>query len=542
MNTLDYITLKAFYIENKEFFEGARLQKIQQPTRRDFVLTIRGKSETRKLYINIDPQVFHICFIDDCTTKRRNIIIPQKPPMFCMLLRKHLEGFRITKVSVPSYERIFEIYFESYNELNEKINLCLAVELMGKYSNVILYNNSSKIIIGCAHNVGSEKSRDRELAGTLPYIYPPKQKKSDILRYFGELFYSNLNSDFMGISKSYEKLFESEHVSLEKIKDYIVMDNIVFTPSISDDNFSVYAELFDNSVLYPSVNAMIDDYFSRNQEKIISKALHLRLQNIVYPRYKKQKNSCMKLKAQIEKKDNAGKYKTFADLIMSNLYIGKDYQKNISVFDWNSNTDIIIPLDKTLSLKENAQKYYNLYSKSKNSRTKLLQLVSESQEYLVYLEQLLYTIEKADSVAVLTEILEECREMGFILKDVTNKKNKDIYIETVVINGFKVYIGKNNKQNDLIISKLSSPDDYWFHTQNCAGSHILLKITDNTLPDEKTLYECCKLAKKYSSASASTKIGVIYTRRKYIKKPPKANLGYVIYKNEQEIIVNEDLS
>ena len=117
MISFDYLTLKAFFEENKSFFKGARLQKIQQPTRRDFVLTIRGE-ETRKLYINIDPQIYHLCFMSEENTEKRYISIPQKPPMFCMLLRKHLEGFRITDVNVPHYERIFEIYFESYNELN----------------------------------------------------------------------------------------------------------------------------------------------------------------------------------------------------------------------------------------------------------------------------------------------------------------------------------------------------------------------------------------------------------------------------------------
>lgn len=541
MITLDYITLKAFYIENKAFFEGARLQKIQQPTRRDFVLTIRGKAETKKLYINIDAQVFHICFLNEQTSQRRNIKIPQKPPMFCMLLRKHLEGFRITKVNLPHYERIFEIYFESYNELNEKINLCLAIELMGKYSNVILYNDSTKTIIGCAHNVGLEKSRNRELAGTLPYVYPPKQNKSDILRYFGELYYKNLNNDFMGISQAYQELFEEKKIPLEQIKDYIEMSDSNFSPAISDGKFSIYSELLNNPVNFNSVNAMIDEYFSEIQEHIIRRALHLKLKNVVNPRYKKHKNSLLKLNAQIEKKDNASKYKNYADLIMANLYNNKDYIKQIEVLDWNTNKNITIPLDKTLSLKENAQKYYQLYSKSKDSREKLIQLSVEAEEHLDYMKQLLYTIEKADSIKVLLEILEECREIGLINKPSETKKDKNINIDSIEIDGFKVYIGKNNRQNDLIISKLSSSEDYWFHTQNCAGSHILLKISDNRHPDDKTIYECCKLAKQYSSASESTKAGVIYTQRKYIKKPPKANLGYVIYKNEQEIIVSDNI-
>lgn len=541
MISFDYITLKAFFEENKDFFCGARVQKIQQPTRRDFVLSIRGKSETRKFYINIDPQVYHICFINDKTTQKRHIVIPQKPPMFCMLLRKHLEGFRITKVNVPFYERIFEIFFESYNELNEKINLCLTIELMGKYSNVILYNDSTKTIIGCAHNVGAEKSRDRELSGTMPYVYPPKQNKSDILTYFGQVYYDSLNQNFMGISKSFQELLKNKNIPLEKIKDYLELKSPI-NPAIQDNLYSIYQELLDNPHLETNVNSMIDNYYSTVQSEIIQKALKLKLKNIIQPKLKKYKNSKQKIQYQINKKDNADNYKNYADLIISNLYNNRDYSSAIKVFDWNINKDISIKLDNTKTLKENAKRYYQLYSKSKNSKEKLIQLKDELTDKIEYLEQILYTINNAESITTLFEILSECEDVGLTHKSNNNhSKNNSINIEETIINGFKVYIGKNNKQNDLIISKLSSPDDYWFHSQNCPGSHILLKITDNKNPDEKTIYECAKLAKRYSTASKSTKIGIIYTKRRYIKKPPKANLGYVIYKNEKEIIVSDNL-
>ncbi|MBO6272533.1 NFACT family protein [bacterium] len=535
MISFDYLTLKAFCEENKDFFVGARLQKIQQPTRRDFVFSIRG-TETRKLYINIDPQVFHVCFLNDDSYAKRNIIIPKQPPMFCMLLRKYLEGFRITEVKVPPYERIFEIYFESYNELNEKIKLCLAIELMGKHSNIILYNYDTNTIIGCAHNVGPEKSKDRELAGGFPYNYPPKQNKSDFLRYFGEVHYNLLNDDFMGFSKAFQTQLESNKICLDKIKDYLELKSEI-KPALNEKEFSIYSELIDYHTLVNSVNDMIDNYFSNQQENILKRAIKLKLKNIVYPQYKKQKTLTEKLSAQLSKKDNASKYKKYADLIVSNLYNNSDYINEIQVFDWENNKDIKIPLDEKLTLKENSQKYYQLYSKSKNSKEKIIKLKEEAIINEQYFKDILFSIENSNSLKELFEIMDECEDLGFIKKDINKPKTKDINIENIEINGFKVYIGKNNKQNDLIISKISSPDDIWFHIQNNSGSHILLKIFNNKQPDEKTIYECCKLAKKYSSASNDTKAGVIYTKRKYIKKPPKANLGYVIYKNEKEIVV-----
>lgn len=185
MITFDSLTLKAWLEENQEYLKGARIQKIQQPTRRDFVFSIRKGGETKKLYININPQCYHVCFMNKENEAKRLIEIPQKPPMFCMLLRKYLENAVISKVEQPPYERILEFYIETFNELSEKIYLCLAIELMGKHSNVILYSYDTNMIIGCAHNVGAEKSKEREMAGGLPYIYPPGRPKN---------WYSNENS------------------------------------------------------------------------------------------------------------------------------------------------------------------------------------------------------------------------------------------------------------------------------------------------------------------------------------------------------------
>ena len=179
MITFDSLTLKAFLEENKDFLSGARINKIQQPTRRDFLFSLRNNGETKQFYININPQYYHLCFASKKNIEKRVIEIPQKPPMFCMLLRKYLQNSRIAKVNQPQYERILEFYVETYNEIGDKIYLCLAIELMGKYSNVILYNYDTNMILGCAHNVGAEKSREREMYGGLPYVYPPKQNKMD---------------------------------------------------------------------------------------------------------------------------------------------------------------------------------------------------------------------------------------------------------------------------------------------------------------------------------------------------------------------------
>ena len=529
MITYDSLTLKAWTDENSDFLTGARIQKIQQPTRRDFVFSIRKTGETRKFYININPQFHHICFMNKENETGRMIEIPKKPPMFCMLLRKYLENSVIYKINQPPYERILELYIETFNELSEKIYLCLAIELMGKHSNVILYNDDTNVIIGCAHNVGAEKSSVREMAGTLPYVYPPKQTKSDILNYNGILDYATLSKDFFWFSKSFAEL--CANVPLEKLKDFIRLKNI--SPAISSDykEFSLFKELLKNPIPQESVNGMIDNYFTYYQVKDKFQTIKTHLLSFTNQKIKKLKNTLIKIETHIMQEGNSDRYRLFGDLIMANLYNNKDFSSSIDVFDYENNKNITIELDNTRTLKENANKYYKLYTKGKISLQKSTEMKEQISENLAYFEQVLYSLETAKEIPDLLEIKQE------LMPDENEKteKHKAIEPEKIELEGFTIFIGKNNRQNDYIISKLAKDEDLWFHTKDCAGSHVLLK-GDN--PPDEIILQCAKLAKEHSSAPESSKIGVIYTKRKYLRKPPKANLGYVTYKNEKEIVID----
>ena len=454
------LMLKNWVEENSDFLTGARIQKIQQPTRRDFVFVIRNKGESRKFYININPQYYHVCFMSKENELKRFIEIPQKPPMFCMLLRKYLENAVISHVEQPEFERILEFYIETYNELSEKIYLCLAIELMGKYSNVILYNYDTNIILGCAHNVGAEKSREREMAGGLPYVYPSGRPNSW----------------------------------------YCADKNIL--PSEID---SYYAQIIS------------DDKIKRVKSDCAQ---------IVNKKIKKDKTSLKKIQSANDK--DYDKYRLYGDLIMANLYNNKDYLKTINVYDYENNCEISIELDETKTLKDNANRYYKLYNKSKTAHEKMQEMSLKLKENIEYNEQILYSLELANDMDELLEIKSEIEPEKQV------KSTKKVMIEPLQIEGFDVYVGKNNRQNDYIVSKLSKDEDLWFHTRDCAGSHVLLKCEN---PSDKLIFECAKLAKKYSKGSLSSKVSVIYTKRKHLKKPPKANLGYVIYKCEQEILV-----
>ena len=477
MVNIDYLTLQKFFEENIDFIIGARLQKIQQPTRRDFIFQLRNNGESRKLYININPQFYHLTFINKENEERRGLTIPKQPPMFCMLLRKYLEGCKISDACTIEGERILELHFETMDEFSQKRSLCLCIELMGKHSNVILYDKETKIIIGCAHNVGPEKSRYRELQGGQTYIYPPTG-----------------NNVFIG------------------------------TP--------LYKVLDENLPL----SEKLDNYFASVQEGVNVSCAKNQLKEIITPKLKRAKNSIDKISQLLNKRDKTEEYKLYGELLIANLYQKKDFLKSIEVLNYFTGENIVIELDETKTLNENSQRYFKLYTKSKTTKEKSEQMLADLEMEQEYLENVLYSIEKASRLDDLADIREELGLLKLPPHPSPLPKEREEQLLKFEINGFEVYVGKNNKQNDYIISKLSKDEDYWFHTRLCAGSHVLLKVKE-TEPDEATIFECCKLAREYSSATQPSKVGVIYTKRKFIKKPPKAPLGYVIYKNEKEILI-----
>ena len=503
MISFDSLILKEFIDENKEFICNARINKIQQPTRRELIFSMRNNGQTRQFYININPEMYHVCFMSEQNSRKRLIEIPPKPPMFCMLLRKYLNNSRIAKIEQPDGDRILELYVETYNEIGDKIYLCLAVELMGKYSNVVLYNTDTNIILGCAHNVGADKSQVREVYGQIPYTYPPEHSS----KYFIEERYAFLFSYF-------------------KQKDLYHCEQ---------------SETIHPDIMFKNVNSLIDNYYATLTYKAKFKALKSKYITLTNQKLKKCEKSLNEMLSQLNRSNNFDKYRLYGDLLMANLYNLKDYIKEAKVFDYENNQGITILLKDTKTVKENANEYYKKYNKCKNAGIKLNELIEESKQNKQYLESVLYSIEITNNIEELKEIENELiipqpMENGRNSKQNMNIRNSGEGITCIEKqNQTRIYIGKNNKQNDYIISKLASDEDLWFHTKDCPGSHVLLKTQNLT---DELILECAKLAKENSQGKNSSKIGVIYTKRKYLRKPPKANLGYVTYKNEKEIIID----
>lgn len=561
MINIDSIALESFLKENKDFFTNAKVQKIQQPTRKELILHVRNAGASKKLYININPQFYHLAFMNKENEQRRSLKIPKQPPMFCMLLRKHMEGAKILRVSKPENERILELYFENYNEIGDRIEECLSIELMGKHSNVVLYNTDTNIIIGCAHNIGAEKSKERELAGGLPYIYPPKQNKKNLLVTKSASFIKTLQKSDVDIKRTLsENFFNLSQILAQEVCEKAQIPSQTMSAELKVEQMQIlYIELFEllskeqqiffiskdfdkysciknDGIQYDSPNELLDDYFSFHIEKFILNNLKTNLKNTVLKDLKKFKNNLKIQEKLLENKSKSKKYKLKADLIMANLYNLKEGDSKTILDNFEGTEKIEIEFDENISLIENANKYYAKYNKAKRAYGIALEFYEKTLKDMEYCEELLFSIEISTNVCELNEIEREIHPEKTAPKG-KEKENQSI-VQYIEINGFDVYIGKNNKQNDYIFSKISSPNDLWFHALNVPGAHILIKIpNEKSLPDNETLLKTAQLTKEYSSAKNSGKVSVIYTQKKYVKKPPSQKGGMVTYKNETEIVV-----
>lgn len=556
MIKFDSLTLKAFVVENVDYIENSSVRKIQQPSRRELILHLRNNGINKKLYININPEFFHVCFLEN--VEKRGIIIPNAAPMFCMLLRKYILNCRISKVNQPYGERILELYFEYSDAIGETETICLAIELMGKYSNVILYNKKTGIILGCAHNVGEEKSKMRELAGTLPYIYPEKQEKADITQTTETEFANNLDGNFDETSLSFTLSTEYDYLTIPLVKQaiskvYINFKNenkkdflkklynilketvnlVNYTPSIKID-FSEFSLIENLNGFTPenTINSMINNYFEYQQVQSILKQKKSKLSKIIENKIKKVTKLSDIQKEKIKLSEKAEKYKQKADILMMNLQ--EKITPKMKLTNPYDNTIIEIEPDINLSVIQNANKYYKLYKKMKTASDFATKMIEETKETLASLEEQMFYISIASN---LDEISELETELEVIQKEQNKvkKQKHNVNLECHEIDGFKIYLGKNSIQNDYLLSKIAAPEDLWFHPSNMPGAHVILKKNNSKeVISDEVLLKCAKLAKRFSKTQNDSRIAVIYTERKYVKKA-NSKIAFVTYKNEKEI-------
>lgn len=558
----DGIVLNSVVSELNTCLINGKINKIYMPNSNEILLGIYSGGKNYCLLCNISSNSYRIHLT---TTSKPN---PLNAPNFCMLLRKHLVGSKIINISTLSLERIVTIELEGYNELNDKLRKKLIIELMGKHSNIILLNQNNKIIDSIRHlDISSGSLRD--ILPAREYVLPNNDTKMDFYNTSKEDFMNIINNNiiksitnnYTGFSNSFiSSILENLNITNENFSKndlsalYDTIRSILFnieTNNVKLINYNINDYVITSFNTEPlQVNFFLDDFYSKKEEKDNISTYRNSLLKLVLTALKKISKKLDNINLKLKECDNMDKYRIYGELITSNLYRLDSNQNSESVVlenYYDNNNNITIPLDKTFSISYNAKKFFKKYHKLKNT----LEIVSVQKQDTIkeidYLESIVYELESANSISDLDEIYLEISENGIfkgkekanIKKNKINKKKVHDEYEPIVytVDGFALYVGKNNKQNDYITTKLGKNEDYWFHTKDIRGSHCLLKCNGKSVK-EHTLVACCQIAAFHSKAKLSSNVPVDYCFVKYVKKPNGSKPGMVIYTNNKTMNVN----
>jgi len=548
----DGITTKAVIAELKFLLINGKVNKISEPNKNEIFLNIYNKSNYN-LLLSINPD---FCRIHLTNYTKPN---PDIAPNFCMLLRKYLIGAKVIDISSYDLERTVEFKFECYNELNDLVVRKLFVQIMSRQSNIVL-TNENNIIIDCLKHTDS-------FLPAHPFEFAEITKKSFIeLNNFNEFKKlsncQNLNcfltDYFIGFSKTfvnailYQLNIDNNNYSdsdLEKIYNYI--KNIIINFGTNNICFKTFEDdfyiAFENQTI--SINKAVDDFYFNKEQKSIFINSRNNLLKIVSGYLKKIYKKIENINLKIQECENMNTYKIYGELLTANLYkINANINlTEITVDNYYTNSTITIPLDEKISVQKNIQKYFKKYNKLKNALVVVNNQKLEAEKEINYIESIVFNIENAKSISDIAEIYYEISEnivtkKEFIKKKINTKfkkknKEKEISLQSINIDGFTVYIGKNNIQNDYLSLKFANKNDIWFHTQKIHGSHVLLRNPDNLEISDNTLLKCASVAKENSKGRQSSNVAVDYTLAKYIKKPSGSKPGFVIYTNYKTIFV-----
>ncbi|MDY5626430.1 MAG: NFACT RNA binding domain-containing protein [Clostridia bacterium] len=560
----------------KEFIQklnGARVEKVYQPERDEIVISIRNFKDTYKLLLCAHSSFARVGLIN--ATKDN----PDTPPLFCMLLRKHLCGGKIVEIRQVEFERIIEFDIESYSELGDLTVKTLICEIMGKHSNIILTDANKKIIDSIFH-VDITMSRVRQIMPGLIYEMAPSQGKKNPLNVgYGEFleairavcgtYDKKIMSAFMGISPltareiAYNALNENADISEENdkkaadefFKTFAKIEKGKFTPVVLTNSES--GKMLEFSALdinqygkmakkeyFESISAAIEYFYEKKAAKESVKQKTADIAKVVTNNLAR----CRK-KLQIEcetlekcKKRELNKIK--GDLITANIYRIKKGDKKAALENFYDDGKILeIALDETLTPSQNAQKYYKKYNKEKTAEAETLVQKKLNEQEIDYLETVLLNMENVETKEEIAQIKEELVEQGYLKKRNIKGKKKALAIkpmEFVSSDGYEILVGKNNKQNDYVTLKLARSTDIWLHTKTIHGSHAIIKTCGETNVPDRTISEAALIAAYYSKGRNSANVSVDYTAVKNVKKPSGAKPGMVIYVNNKTAVVTPD--
>ena len=569
---LDGIVISNIKNELNNTITGGRLYKIAQPESDELILTIKTPGKQYRLIISANASLPLIYLTDE------NKPSPLTAPNFCMLLRKHLNNGRIISVTQPGLERIIDIEIEHLNEMGDLCRKHLIAEFMGKHSNIIFCDDNNMIIDSIKH-VSCQVSSVREVLPGREYFVPNTAGKFNPLETNYDEFAANVYTKPMPLLKAvyttytglspvvseeicHEAGINSEHpanclTDNEKLHFYNIFKGVM--DDVADSNFkpnifyqgnepkefsSIEMNMYDNCVYYDSISELLQEYYAKKSvvTRIRQKSADLRkiVSTALERSYKKLDIQEKQLK-DTEKRD---KFRIYGELINTYGYNIPEGAKSFNALNYYTNEEITIPLDETLTPSENAVKYFNRYNKLKRTFEAESKLVNETRDEILHLESIATALDIAVSEDDLIQLKEELSEAGYIHKRSAGGKKVKItskpfhYISS---DGFDMYVGKNNFQNDELTFKFANGNDWWFHAKDMAGSHVILRTNGKEIPD-RTFEEAAALAAYYSKGQSQEKVEVDYVIKKEVKKPAASKPGFVVYYTNYSMIASTDIS
>mgnify|MGYP003294061177 CR=1 FL=1 len=571
---LDGITLGLVKKELESYLIGSKIDKVHQPSKNELVFIMRTRNGAYRLYLSCDGQSPRVHMT------RYNLENPKVPPMLCMLLRKRLSGAMLTSINQVQNDRILIFEFDGTTDIGDKTKYYVICEIMGQRSNIIFCDIDYRII-DAVKRIDEEKSSVREILPGLKYELPPIPEKCDILTDNTEkivnvildkpekMLSKSILDTLEGISPivsreiAYRTVFgdkqtgmlsniEKERLNTEisTIRSEIVNNNSFYMLSSIDNvpfDFS-FADIrqYGNALIkkeYDSISELLDDFYFEKDKIYRTKRKAADLFKLLNSAIERTSRKINNRKLELEKSENREEIRIYAELITANQYRLTEKSSLYQLENYYDNNNIIdIPANPALSPLQNAQKYFKEYKKAVNAEKLLHNLIEEGEQELVYLDTVLDNLSRAESEREISEIRDELEQGGYLKIKKGNKIKKEKPLQPLEFkssDGFKILVGRNNIQNDILTLKTAKNYDMWLHVQKHAGSHTVI-IADKKEITETAIYEAACIAAYHSKAKDSSSVAVDYTLVKNVKKPSGAKPGKVIYNTYNTLYVTPE--
>lgn len=569
----DGITIANLTAELREALTDGRIYKIVQPEKDELLLTIKNHGTQYRLLMSANASL-PLLYL---TQKNRQA--PMTAPNFCMLLRKHLQNARIVEIEQPEFERIVVFLLEHLNELGDVCRKKLVIELMGKHSNLIFMDDKDRIIDSIKHISGMVSSVREVLPGRDYYIPKTQEKQNPLTADLSQVkealsarpmpVYQAIYTSFTGLSpviaqeichmagvdadraantlseEALSSLADTFAQVMQSVARQEFAPNIVYEGKEPREYAAIPLSIYEGAqtAAYEQMSALLEDYYAQKSAvtRIRQKSADLRkIVQTAYERNVKKYDLQVRQLADTEKRE---KYKVYGELLNTYGYGAPEGAKSLDALNYYTNEMITIPLDPTLSAGENAKKYFERYGKLKRTNEALLALTKETKAEIDHLESVITALDIARGEEDLTEIREELVESGYIRRRGGGKRARTTSrpFHYVSSDGFHMYVGKNNYQNEALTFQFATGGDWWFHAKGIPGSHVIVKTQGNELPD-RTYEEAAALAAHYSKGAGQDKVEIDYTLRKNVKKPNGAKPGFVVYYTNYSMTIAPDIA